>query len=525
VTAYPHKGDKNAQGLSSPLLLSSESSSESSDNLMTREYDSDKDNNQSVDSFGSSSRGDEFTSDTTKDSKTDGDDNDDINSTSSIDTKDAQSTSDGIIDATNDISDLEDLLFLQRSVFNFRNDRWDHKRMSWDNHVDQLEHEGLFSNEYLMTRPTQEKLVSIVAPYLQRAQYNSRCSEPILVEHIVAVGIRVLSGGRTKDQRHITGMSLDAAYKAADDFIDAVNAASEFDIYMPKTEDEWDETNRGFTKKSSNGIIAGCVGALDGYFQRTNKPSQKEVSNVLSYYSGHYESYGVNCQACVNSNLEFLYFGVVSPGSTNDNISYPMAPGLKEVLESLPLGRYAVADAAYTLSEHILIPFTGSDRLDSAQDSFNYYLSQLRIRVEMAFGRLVNKFRILSGKIIGSLDRVTRILMACARLHNFIIKEDRPFDKQYRTVEEEFDSMNLLPDPIAPLELSYLPVIPDEIFEVYPGISHTREAIVEFLRESDTLRPVHNVARKKRELAASNAALTVHSPNGMEWDREFVSPM
>jgi hypothetical protein len=115
--------------------------------------------------------------------------------------------------------------------------------------------------------------------------------------------------------------------------------------------------------------------------------------------------------------------------------------------------------------------------------------------------------------------------MACARLHNFIIKEDRPFDKQYCTVEEEFDSMNLLPDPIAPLELSYLPVIPDEIFEVYPGISHTREAIVEFLRESDTLRPVHNVARKKRELAASNAALTVHSPNGMEWDREFVSPM
>ena len=63
--------------------------------------------------------------------------------------------------------------------------------MSWDNHLDQLEHEGLFSNEYLMTRRTQEKLVSIVAPYLQRAQYNSRCSEPILVEHIVAVRVRV----------------------------------------------------------------------------------------------------------------------------------------------------------------------------------------------------------------------------------------------------------------------------------------------------------------------------------------------
>ena len=102
-----------------------------------------------------------------------------------------------------------------------------------------------------------------------------------------------------------------------------------------------------------------------------------------------------------------------------------MSLGLKEVLESLPLGHYAVADAAYTLSEHILIPFTGSDRLDPVQDSFNYYLYQLRICVEMAFGRLVNKFQILSGKIIGSLDPVTRILMACARLNNFIIREDQ----------------------------------------------------------------------------------------------------
>ena len=67
------------------------------------------------------------------------------------------------------------------------------------------------------------------------------------------------------------------------------------------------------------------------------------------------------------------------------NISFPMAPGLKEVLEALPLGRYAVADAAYTLSECILIPYTGAD-IDPAQDSFNYYLSQLRIHLEMALG-------------------------------------------------------------------------------------------------------------------------------------------
>ena len=153
--------------------------------------------------------------------------------------------------------------------------------MSWDNHVAQLDHEGLFSNEYMMTRPTHEKLVSIVAPYLQQAEYNSQCSEPKLVDHIVAVGIRVLSRGRTKDQCHITGMSLDAAYKAADVFIDAVNAAPEFDTCMAKTDNEWEEINHGFKKKSTNEIIAGCVGALHGFFQRTNKKGSLQCG-VLS---------------------------------------------------------------------------------------------------------------------------------------------------------------------------------------------------------------------------------------------------
>ena len=69
-----------------------------------------------------------------------------------------------------------------------------------------------------------------------------------------------------------------------------------------------------------------------------------------------------------------------------------MALGLKKVLGTLPLGHYAVADAAYTLSECILNPYTDADRLDPAQDSFNYYFSQLRIHVEMAFGRFVNNF-------------------------------------------------------------------------------------------------------------------------------------
>lgn len=416
------------------------------------------------------------------------------------------------------MQDVDDLVFLQHITSGIRNDRWDHQRLDWDSHVVKCIHEDSFANEYMMSLPTHDKLVRMLSPLLQRAEYNSRCSEPITVEHIVAAGLRVLSGGRTKDMKHIIGTSLTTAYDAVDDSIDAVNETDELAIRFPSTDDEWRIVNDGFRRKSSNNIITGCVGALDGYFQFTNRPARTEVTNVLAYHSGHYEHYGVNCQACVKNDLQFLYFGVVAPGSTNDNIAYPRAKGLKQVFDNLPLGLYGVADAAYTQSDQILTPFTGAERYDTANDSFNYHLSQLRIRVEMAFGRLVNKFRILNGTIEGSLDRVSAVLTACARLHNFIICEDGPAERVYSSVEEEFESLQIRPDPTAPLTMSYLPIVPDDTFETYSGFSYYREAIVEKIRTYEIYRPLHNVERKKREQAV------VVSPCGWVCEREFVSP-
>jgi hypothetical protein len=102
-----------------------------------------------------------------------------------------------------------------------------------------------------------------------------------LGEHIIATGLRFLSGGRPKDLRHIMGCSPRAAYFAVDDFIDAVNAAPELDINLPLSMEEWLSINEQWKKKSTNEIIAGCVGALDGFSQCTNKPTKKEVPNQI----------------------------------------------------------------------------------------------------------------------------------------------------------------------------------------------------------------------------------------------------
>ena len=104
-----------------------------------------------------------------------------------------------------------------------------------------------------------------------------------------------MSGVRPKDLQYIMGCSPRAAFLAVDDFIDAVNAAPEVDINLMLSIEEWLSINVEWKKKSTNEIIAGCVGALDGFSNVQVSLLKKELPNQISYYSRHYESFGLNC--------------------------------------------------------------------------------------------------------------------------------------------------------------------------------------------------------------------------------------
>ena len=53
--------------------------------------------------------------------------------------------------------------------------------------------------------------------------------------------------------------------------MDAVNLAPKLDLYLPKIPEEWDKIFEQYKTKSTNEITAGCVEAIDGLFQHTNK--------------------------------------------------------------------------------------------------------------------------------------------------------------------------------------------------------------------------------------------------------------
>ena len=87
--------------------------------------------------------------------------------------------------------DMDDLTLLQwLSVVAEhppRCERWNHCRVQWEDHVEQLLHEGNFEREYWMSAYAYDRLVELLSPRLQRVEYNSRGSTgPILVERGLA---------------------------------------------------------------------------------------------------------------------------------------------------------------------------------------------------------------------------------------------------------------------------------------------------------------------------------------------------
>ena len=219
-------------------------------------------------------------------------------------------------------------------------------------------------------------------PYFEKTlKCNDKyCStnEPIYIELKVASSLRILYGGCINDVREIFGISNSHQYYIFHHFLEAVLKSKDLEINLPKPE-ELEKLRMEFSAKSRFRLMNGCIGAIDGFFQKTIAPKKNETGNTIAYYSGHYESYGLNCQAVCDANLRFLFFAVVSPGSTNDNIAFAQADGLKQFIDKLPHGMYVLGDAAYTVSDKLLTPFVGSQKNDPNKDAFNFYLSQLRI--------------------------------------------------------------------------------------------------------------------------------------------------
>jgi hypothetical protein len=382
-----------------------------------------------------------------------------------------------------------------------RNFKWQTQRLLWEDHVAKLRHSNEFTKTYRMTYDTFQKLLEILRSKITVDYMLSRNSvpgtDPIYPELVMHLAIRWLAGGMFGDIRDASGVSTPSIYRLLYRFLDAVLTAEELRIKFPTEPDEIDAAASAFESKSTHGVMNGCVGALDGLLVHISQPKGKEVKNIRSYYSGHYCCFGMNVQAVCDHRLRFIYLCVAGPGRMPDISAYRKSE-LRKLVEALPPTKYIVADNAYVPTEHLLTPFSGADRKDEGNDIFNFYLSQLRIRIEMAFGLLTTKWRVFRRPMDIRIENVSKVVEACARLHNFIITND---------TSEEFADNMIDPFPVPdnsrvtlPVGLGYMPTMSDVLVEdnqpiAMGGTSFLRQTIRQHIVDNGYQRPTDNIIR------------------------------
>lgn len=242
-------------------------------------------------------------------------------------------------------------------------------------------------------------------------------------------------------------------------------------------------------EKSTNGIFDGVVAAADGLFVKAIAPTALDTLNVLSYYSGSKSGYGINVQAMCTADYRFCSMSAIASGATNDWAAWNRSC-MSRAVSRLPSSFYILGDAAYPLSEKILTPYPGKG-LPNGKDSFNFHLSQLRVKIEQSFGILVSQWGILWRPLKVRFDGRADLLTALFHLHNFLR------DEQVTQVatEEEDKAYNgerpvLTGEDTLPAEWQ-----PEAPAPSRSGESSARAALRMKLEAGNQWRPVYNMER------------------------------
>ena len=238
-------------------------------------------------------------------------------------------------------------------------------RLEWDNHVRELTKEGpiAFCRLYRMQHSSFVKLCHIIRPFVrvneEMSRRRSNGKGSITVEIMLHCTLRWLGGGSYLDIRLSAGISIPSFFRCVHACINAIVLCESLTFSFPTTEADLQAAADGFKSISSNGVIDGCIACVDGILLKIQTPREAEVGNVKAFFSGHYQTYGINVQAACDSNCKFVSVCTAAPGGSNDIAAFRKTLLAGIVANGLPVGKYIVGDNAYTCGEHLLTPFSG----------------------------------------------------------------------------------------------------------------------------------------------------------------------
>jgi hypothetical protein len=210
-----------------------------------------------------------------------------------------------------------------------------------------------------------------------------------------------------------------------------------------------------------------CAGAIDSILLWILKPSEEDAAKAgcgrRKFFCGRKGKFGLNCQAVSDVRGQFLGLSIGLPGASSDCIAFE-GSNLYERLEGglLKNGLVLFGDNVYLNTRYMATPFPNVS--SGCKHDYNFFHSQVHIRVECASGQLVLRWGILRSAVPCNITIVRTVaLVSCLeRLHNFCIDEverGKDLNRSDDTLAADLEHVMNRPE-------GYIPMIRDDNHDV-----------------------------------------------------------
>ena len=277
-----------------------------------------------------------------------------------------------------------------------------------------------FKIMFRMSRASFEILLEKVTPLIQVQENFAILSSGSLISNTtkLAVTLRWLAGGIYLDLCFAWAISKSGFYQC--ELWPTIQALDKvLKIGFPTEEEALNSLAASFSKHS-NGILNGCVMAIDGLLIRTRKPTAKEVRIPMAYRNRK-GCFGILVMAGCDIDGRFLMSVVNNSGGTHDVLAFETSEFYNYLVNGgLADKFFIIGDEAFNCTNQVLTPWPGRG-LGRWEDSFNYWLSHSRQCIERAFGMLVARWGVLWRKFEFSYSKWSLVTTVLMKLHNFCI--------------------------------------------------------------------------------------------------------
>uniref|UniRef100_A0A667WS05 DDE Tnp4 domain-containing protein n=1 Tax=Myripristis murdjan TaxID=586833 RepID=A0A667WS05_9TELE len=301
-----------------------------------------------------------------------------------------------------------------------------------------------WKQNFRMTRLSFMKLCTLMERHMAPEEVTVRPPVPL----IMRVAIVLYKLGSCAEYRVIAnqfGISKSSVKKFVYMFRKSMMRGPIKQLIRVPTDEEALEIARAF---EASHHIPQIMGLIDGSHIPVLPPSDgyKDFVNRKGW-----PSYVLQAVVDHGRFLDVRTLGAEPTAFPNNNMSLYLFSQCVKNIEGKDINLFIVGDPAYPLLDWLIKGYPNSPRLTPQQESFNVYLSSVRVGVEMAFGLLKSRWRVLLKRSDFHFSFAPTMIATCCVLHNFCQKERDYANSSW--LEEGRDRANNYPQPNQPVNL------------------------------------------------------------------------